>query len=157
MYYVLCERVCSTARSALCELHCSTVHSVMSVFTILRLALQGIICLTVMADSASSSMRSDVVAIVAKSMHLQGGLWVGFLRAVLYLTLSVRIMLLAFIHRLRLIHPRPISSIYLVPSFLVINQSNSLIWDFWSAVKFINFRFLTVEFINFRFFDSEIH
>ena len=31
--------------------------------------------------------------------------------------------------------------------FRIISQSNSLIWDFWSAVKFINL----------SFFDSEIH
>ena len=31
--------------------------------------------------------------------------------------------------------------------FRIFSQSNSLIWDFWSAVKFINL----------RFFDSEIH
>ena len=41
--------------------------------------------------------------------------------------------------------------------FRIFSQSNSLIWNFWSALKLINFSFFTVKFIYFKFFGSEIH
>ena len=60
---------------------------------------------------------------------------------------TVFISILAFCYVLSQSYVRGGALMNCVQYFRIFSQSNSLIWDFWSAVKFINL----------RFFDSEIH